>query len=116
MSKLSIYETDVIGLDSKTWQSLRELESSFESAEIQEAIAQDETQDQIVLVRRNRDSLRFSFNGVEFWATKSDNGGIGWCEDWAIIDQMMALGLVTRKFYRHLYGAERFFVKDFENF
>lgn len=51
-------------------------------------------------------SVQYRFDGILFWAnpyrhiTHSDN--------WDIIDQLMAAGLITRKFYRHLWGAEEY--------
>jgi len=54
-------------------------------------------------------SKHMRFNGVEFWANSF--GVIMQTSDWGIVDQLVATGFATRKFYKHLLGHVEYTLK-----
>ena len=57
----------------------------------------------IETIRITKDGSKLlRYNGIEFW-TNSD-GGIMSTNNWNVVDQLVAAGLATSKFYRELYG------------
>lgn len=50
-------------------------------------------------------SKKYKFEGIEF--STNPAGVILWAENWSVTDKLEAAGLVTRKFYKHLYEIGR---------
>lgn len=62
------------------------------------------------IIKTSKDgSKRYKFEGIEF--STNGAGVILWCEDWRVVDLLETAGLVTRTFYRHLYGHTEYKIK-----
>ena len=58
----------------------------------------------------NDGSKLMSFNGIEFWV--NIYGVIMQSNNWNVVDQLVAAGLATRKFYKGLLGHTEYKVKQ----
>jgi hypothetical protein len=64
----------------------------------------------ITLIQQTKDGSQFlSYNGKKLSANRE--GIILFMEDWNQIDELEKAGLVTHKFYKHLYGHTEYIIK-----
>ena len=52
----------------------------------------------------NDGSKQMKFNGIEFWTNRYNTIMYVPSNNWNVVDQLVAAGLATRKFYKNLYG------------
>lgn len=65
---------------------------------------------EIETIKTSKDGSKLmKYNGTEFWVNA--RGGIAQTHNWGVCDELLSAGLVTRKFYKHLFGAEEFILK-----